>query len=207
MWCTNAPNSDNMIEIFNDSNITCSQLLIYFSPLIRGVFPAFSTFLCCLLWLTVFFFFFSPPCSVGWRSETGAECCWALLGVWPPETKSNIPAILWWTSVLWGVGGDLFYPHQPCRGRAERVNVSLWWCTCSGKIVITNCELLFFYYLPKAALEHPTSWFLRSSFATYRSASKLVSLGRALPFFIHILHAKKGLAVCVHARQSEHTRL
>lgn len=100
-----------------------------------------------------------------------------------------------------------FYPHQPRRGRAERVSVSLCWCTCSGRVVITNCELLLFCYPPTAALQRPTSWFLRSSFAAYHSASKLVSLAQALPLFIHILHAEKRVAVCVHARHSERTLL
>lgn len=200
MWCINAPNYKNIIEIFNDNNVTGSQLFIYISVLIKGVSPAVSAVLCCpLCWLIDFFF---SLCSLRWRSETGAECCWVLLGVWAPETKSNISAMLWWTSVLQGVRGHVCFPHQPHRGRAERVSVSLCCFTCSGRIVITICELLFFCYPPKAALQHPTSWFLRSSFAAYRSASKLVSLAQALPLFIHILHAKKGVDVCVHSEST-----
>lgn len=169
MWCTNAPNNGNIIEIFNDNNVTFSQLLIYFSLLIKGVSPALSTLLCCLLRLTEFFIFFFL-CSLRWRPETGAECCWVLLSV--ARCVGSRDQVQHSSNTLMDIGTPgsqrrRFYPHQLCRGRAERVSVSLWWCTCSGKIVITNCELLFFCYPPTAALQHPTSWFLRSSFAAY----------------------------------------
>lgn len=108
MWCTNAPNNGNNIEIFNDNNVTFSQLLIYFSLLIKGVSPSLSTLLCCLLRLTDLFIFFAL-CAGGRRQVlSAAECCWVLLGVWAPETKSNIPAILWWTLVLQGVRVGVF---------------------------------------------------------------------------------------------------
>lgn len=81
MWCTNAPNNGNNIEIFNDNNVTFSQLLIYFSLLIKGVSPALSTLLCCLLRLTdLFIYLFSLLSALAagdrcWVLLSAAECC------------------------------------------------------------------------------------------------------------------------------------
>lgn len=76
MWCINAPNYKNIVEIFNDNNVTGSQLFIYISVLIKGVSPAVSTVLCCpLCWLIDFFFFsLLSALAVGDR-------CWVLLSV------------------------------------------------------------------------------------------------------------------------------
>lgn len=134
------------------------------------------------------------------RLETGAECCWVLLCVWAPETKSNIPAILWWTSVLQGDRGDGFYPHQPCSRRAERVSENLR--TCNGRILISNCVFLYFCYPATAAWTTPHFLIWSSGFAVYRSASKLVSLAQALPLFIHILHEKNKKRWCLCTRDA-----
>lgn len=75
MWCTNAPNYENIIEIFNDNNATCGHF-IYFSLLIKGVSPAVSALLRCPLWLTDWFFFPYALCAGSRRQVlSAAECC------------------------------------------------------------------------------------------------------------------------------------
>lgn len=151
--------------------------------------------LCCAVrrdWLIDFCFFFSLSSL---SALAVRDRCWVLLSV--ARCVGSRDPVQHSSNTLMDVGSPgsqrrRFYPHQARRGRAERVSVGLWWSTCSGRIVITNCKLLFlFVILLTAALQHPTSWFLRSSFAAYRSASKLASLAQALPLFIHILHAIK----------------
>lgn len=157
MWCTNAPNNEIVVKylittMYHAANywflsLCWLKVFLLLVPLCCAV---------CCDWL-IFFFFFSLLSALA-----AGDRCWVLLS--GARCVGSRDQVQHSSNTLMGIGTPgsqrrRFYPHQPCRGRAERVSVSLCWCTCSGKIVITNCELLFFCYPPTAALQHPTSWF------------------------------------------------